>query len=284
MKNKRQIKRRLNSAGNIHQLTKTMEMVAASKMKRAQQLALSSRKYSEMIYEMATNLAFFGEKESKLLKKSKKIEKRLAILISTNKGLCGGLNINLFRYFGEFLQKEEGETQFINLGKKGQVFLRKYGKNLLADFSEEVPWINCSAAIIDLIVEKFLKGKADEVLVVFNSFLSALRYKPVKKRILPIEKLEKTDKEDRFINYIIEPSREKVLERLLPHYLEVVLKSAIYEAEAAEHSARMTAMKNASDNALSLMDNLRLEYNKIRQQSITLELADIITAKAAVKK
>jgi len=285
MKNKRLIKRRLNSVANIHQLTKTMEMVAAFKMKKAQAKALQGKSYSKMIYEMASDLSEAEkEKKHKFLKKYEKIEKRLVILISTNKGLCGGLNINLFRFLGEWMDDEkEIEFEFINLGKKGQSYLKKYGGEYLADFSDEAPWLKSAPAIINMAADKFISGKINEVWLVYNSFISALKYKPTKIRILPIEKLKREEEGDRFADYLIEPTVKAVLSALLPHYLEVQLKSAIYEAEASEYSARMMAMKNASENAENLIDDLKHEFNKVRQQAITSELADIITATMAVK-
>jgi len=284
MKNKRALKRRLNSAGNIHQITKTMEMVAASKMKKAQAFAIQGKSYAKMIYEMASDLSEIDEKGAhKFLKSYEKVEKRLVILISTNKGLCGGLNINLFRYLANWMDEDEVVAEFINLGRKGSSFLRKSGKDFLADFSAEDPWIKSSAAVVNMAVEKFLKGEVNEVWLVYNSFISALKYVPTRVRILPIAQLEGEDDVNRFSGYLIEPSVDRVLEALLPHYLEIQLKSAIYEAEASEHSARMMAMKNASDNALTLIDSIKHEYNKVRQQEITTELADIVIATMAIK-
>jgi len=284
MKNKRLLKRRLSSAKNIHKITKTMEMVAASKMRKAQELAVSGKNYAEMIYEMASDLADIDrEGAHKFLKKYEKVDKALVIVVSTNKGLCGGLNVNLFRFLTGWMSELKVDFEFINIGKKSQGFLRKYNDNFLADFSDEERWINTTGAIMDLATKKFLENEVQQVWICYSQFVSALKYEPGVIKLLPIEKLEGRDDENKFENYIIEPSIKEVLANLLPHYLEMQLKRAIYEAEASEHSARMMAMKSASDNAMGLMDGIRHEYNKARQQSITEELADITTALMAIK-
>lgn len=283
MSNIKLIKRRIKSAQNISQITKAMEMVAASKMKKAQETALSGKPYAEKIFQAVRDFAERVDRQSHiLLSKGNPNGKRLIILISTNKGLCGGLNTNLFRFLNQWIS-ETGDD-FISVGKKGQNFIVRSGKNLTADFSENLPFRNSVPAIIKLVLDGFVNLKYREVYLVYNEFLSALKHIPSKKKILPIvlEDIEQGEKKT-FSQFLIEPSITDIVENLLPHYLINQLRSAIFEAEASEHSARMIAMKNATDSALDLMDELTLIFNKARQEKITYEIADMVTARLAVE-
>jgi F-type H+-transporting ATPase subunit gamma len=284
MANIRLIKRRIKSATNIAQITRAMEMVAASKMKKAQDNAVSGKPYAEEIFRAAKELATHIEKKSHpLLTEGNPEGKNLVIVISTNKGLCGGLNTNLFREIGNYWEKKG--VDFITVGKKGENFVVRTGRNLVADFSVQTPFTENVPALTKLLVDGFIAGTYKEVYLVFNTFLSALKQNPTKKKILPIAGLgEKLDKEEvKFAEFIIEPDIESVLNNLLPHYLENQIRAAILEAEASEHSARMIAMKNATDAALDFVDSLTLLFNKARQEKITYELADIVTARLAVE-
>jgi F-type H+-transporting ATPase subunit gamma len=286
MANERLIKGRIKSAKNIAQITKAMQMVAASKMKRAQALALSGRPYAEKIAEVVATLVKKIDKGKHPLLKKNVTGKRLIVLISTNKGLCGGLNTNLFRSLSRsFTHTELDESGFVTLGKKGELFLVRMKLSLLADFSgssvtESIP------ALTTFIVDGFLKGEYKEVYIVYNNFISALKQEPVLKKILPIAEFkteELTPEKGEELDFLIEPSIDALLDQLLFHYLENQIRDALLEAEASEQSARMIAMKNATDNANDLVGLLTLEYNKARQEKITYEIADIVTARLAVE-
>lgn len=285
MANIRLIKRRIRSARNISQITRAMEMVAASRMKKAQEKAVSGKPYAQKIYQITGKLAkrTKADKEiSPLLKQEGKEQKNLVILISTNKGLCGGLNTNLFRSIRNWFPKEVA-TDYITLGKKGEVFIVRSGRNLVADFSE-TSFLENIGAVTNLAVSGFVQNKYNQVYLVFNNFFSILKQIPTKQVILPIgsletEELKTTDGSD----LMIEPDANSFFNSLLPYYLEVQVRAAILEAEASEYSARMMAMKAATDNAKELMSLLSLEYNKIRQQLITYEIADIVTAREAMQ-
>lgn len=285
MANIRLIKRRIRSARNISQITRAMEMVAASRMKKAQEKAVSGKPYAQKIYEITGKLAkrTKADKElSPLLKQERKIEKNLVILISTNKGLCGGLNTNLFRSMKNWFPKEVA-TDYITLGKKGEAFCVRSGRNLVADFSK-TSFLESVGALTNLAVAGFVQNKYHQVYLVFNSFLSILKQIPTRQIILPIGFLETEEsKTSDDSDLIIEPDAFSFLNSLLPYYLEVQVRAAILEAEASEYSARMMAMKAATDNAKELMSLLSLEYNKIRQQLITYEIADIVTAREAIQ-
>jgi len=286
MANIKLIKRRIKSAQNISQITRAMEMVAASKMKKAQLTALNSKPYAREIAQAIKELSQKIDRQKyPLLRLGNPQGSKLIILISSNKGLCGGLNANLFRYLYHWLANEE-KSEFISIGKKGEYFLVKWHKRLIADFSEE-PFIKSVPALAKIIVAGFIGGTYREVWLVYNNFINALKHEPLRKKILPIAYLEEVqveaEKETGFREFLLEPSAPEVLESLLPHYLENQIRAAIFESEASEHSARMIAMKNATDAAFDLITDLTLEYNKIRQEKITYEIADIVTARLAVE-
>lgn len=285
MANIKLIKRRIKSAQNISQITKAMEMVAASKMKKAQETALKGKPYADRINTAVKILAErMEDKRHPLLGRGNPEGSKLYVLISTNKGLCGGLNTSLFRYLMTIVNKDD-KMEYVALGKKGSSFIARWGKILIADFSDNLPFPVNVPSLTNLIIEGFTGGKFKEVILVYNNFISALKQQPVDKKILPIESFEKAEKEEiaSFNEFVLEPDAQTILESLLPHYLENQVRTAIYEAEASEHSARMIAMKNATDAALDLIDDLTLVYNKARQEKITYEIADIVTARLAVE-
>ncbi len=287
----RVIKRRIRSAKNIAQITKAMEMVAASKMKKAQDAALLGKVYADKIYQATKELALRVDRRNHpLLSLGSTTGKKLVIVISTNKGLCGGLNSNLFRELQKVFGKESA-IDFVSVGKKGQSFIVRTGKKLVADFSETVPFYQSVSAVSSLLVSGFLNGTYNEVFLVYSDFINALKQQPKIKQILPLQGIthdqigdgaSQENEELNFSEFLIEPSESEVLDSLIPHYLENQVRSAIFEAEASEHSARMMAMKNATDAALDLMDSLTLAFNKIRQEKITFEIADMVTARMAV--
>jgi len=282
----------MKSVVNISKITRGMQMVAASKMRKAQQEAMAGKVYAQKILKAVGELcAKTDPKLHPLLRQGDKRGKILVILISTNKGLCGGLNTNLFKAVHHwFFQKEENSSSsivFITMGRKGREFVIKTGRQLIADFSRNYPFIQDVPALTSLIVDGFLKGEYRQVFLVFNEFISVFKQRPLKKPLLPLTTLEflltAEEKLPIWGDFLIEPSPVAVLNSLLPHYLEIEMRSAILEAEAGEHSARMMAMKNATDNAVSLSAELSLEYNKARQETITNEIADITRAREVMK-
>lgn len=280
------IRRRIRSAGNIAQITRAMQMVAASKMRRAIEAAQLGKLYADAIYTATRELAARTESTvHPLLGKGNPEGHTLVILISTNKGLCGGLNTTLFRSIMEWFPLRQ--TEYVTIGKKGANFIVRTNKTLTADFSATVPFLECVPAVTQLLVTGFLEGKYSTVSVAYSGFVNALKQVPTKKLILPLSGLEKRTEEEsgetlRFGEFVVEPSIDDVLSHLLPHYLENQLRSSILEAEASEHSARMIAMKNATDAASDFMEALTHELNKARQEKITYEIADMVTARMAV--
>jgi F-type H+-transporting ATPase subunit gamma len=282
MANIRLIRGRIKSAKNIAQITKAMELVAASKMKKAQIAAQSGKLYARKIFDMVMLLSRKVDYTSHpLLTKPDTITgKRLVILISTNKGLCGGLNTNLFRFAN--VTYRDGNQEYVTFGKKGADFTVRVKKPILADFSKQTPFVNLVPAVTDLVTEKYLSKQYDGIDLVYNEFISAVNYKPNRKTILPLTLASGTVTDtDMAGEFLIEPDPAQVFNSLLPHYLENQIRDAILQAEASEQSARMVAMRNATDNALSLSEELTLIYNKARQEKITYEIGDLVTARLA---
>ncbi|MEK7577412.1 MAG: ATP synthase F1 subunit gamma [Patescibacteria group bacterium] len=285
MANIRQIKRRIKTAKNISQITKALELVSAAKMRKAQAAALSGKLYAQKIYEMVMRLASKATLTNHpLLSLPKPTGKRLLIILSTNKGLCGGLNTVLFRFI---LTQYKSLTNIdvVTVGVKGSDFVSRLGHTVIADFSQITPREQIVPALIQLVTEKFVSGLYDGVDVVSNEFISIARQVPKKKTILPLT-LQGVDTSSVHMDtkeFLIEPSVTEVFDALLPHYLENQVRDAMLQAEASEHSARMLAMHNATENAKSLSQELTLVYNRARQEKITYEITDMVTARLAVE-
>lgn len=284
MANIRLIKRRIKSAKNIAQITKAMEMVAASRMRKAQGTAMAGRAYAQKIYEMVLNLAprVDALRHPLLAKPNRLTGSRLVIVISTNKGLCGGLNTNLVRFLAREYP-EMGNHRYVVLGKKAVHFLSRVAEGqVTADFSESVPFVHAVPALTTMVAGEYTSGLVDGVDLVYNEFITVLKQNPRKKTILPLTIEGVAPQNVETPPMLIEPDPESVFAALLPHYLENQVRDAILQAEASEQSARMIAMHSATDNATGLADDLTLVYNKVRQEKITYEITDMVTARLAV--
>jgi F-type H+-transporting ATPase subunit gamma len=284
--NTRDIRRRIKSVKNTAQITKAMQMVAASKMRKAQQLAIDGRPYAQLLNRIsaAVNEAH-GEIQHPLLQ-HREGKKELVIIISTDKGLCGALNTNLLREAAKF---DPENTQFIAAGRKGAQWCARARRNMIAEFHlKDTPAFVETKVISKMAIEKFLDGSVDKVSVLVTRFVNTLTQEPAVFQLLPVAALPANAKvmeearEKGGIDPTFEPSPAAVLDALLPYYAHFAIYRAVVEARAAEHSARMVAMKNATDNAKGLIKDLTLEYNKIRQASITTELLEITTAQMAL--
>jgi F-type H+-transporting ATPase subunit gamma len=286
--NTRDIRRRIKSIRNTSQITKAMQMVAAAKMRKAQQAALAGRPYSELMNKVLVSLRGRTEEKTHPLLESRTVNKELVLVISTDKGLCGALNTNLFREVAQF---DTNKTGFIAVGRKALQFLARTRRDLLADFQmKDSPGFLDTRIISKFCIERFLSGDVDKVSVVFTNFINTLTQKPVVRTLLPISpfELEHLGSEAEQLppelttEYLFEPDASEVLNGILPHYVHFQIYQMVLDASASEHSARMVAMKNATDNAKQLIKELTLEYNKIRQASITTELLEITTAQMAL--
>jgi F-type H+-transporting ATPase subunit gamma len=284
----RDIRRRIKSIKNTAQITKAMQMVAASKMRKAQQAALNGRPYALLLNRVLVSLRNrLDEKVHPLLEK-REVKTELVVLLSTDKGLCGALNTNLFREVTNFDPKT---TKFISVGRKGTVFLARTKRNMIADFPlKDHPTFLETKTISKFFIEKFLSGEVDKVTVLFPRFVNTLTQKPTALTLLPITSLEEAGLPggseppipEAAGDIIFEPSPEKILEDIVPYYVHFELFQMLLGTRASEHSARMVAMKSATDNAKEIVKDLTLEYNKARQANITKELLEITTAQLAL--
>ena len=283
----RDIRRRIKSVKNTAQITKAMQMVAASKMRKAQEAALNGRPYAILLNRVLVSLRNrLDERLSPLLEK-REVKNESVILLSTDKGLCGGLNSNLFR---ELINFDTRTTQFISVGRKGTQFLARTKRNMIADFPlKEHPTFLETKAISKFVIEMFLTGEVDKVSVLFPRFVNTLTQKPTALTLLPITSLEEaglTSDEAPIPepegDILFEPGPEKILENIVPYYVHFSLFQMLLGTRASEHSARMIAMKSATDNAKEIVKDLTLEYNKARQANITKELLEISTAQLAL--
>ena len=279
----KELRARIKSIKNTSKVTKAMELVSAAKMRRAQDQAIRGRSYSELINNVLRNISSRIDKNSHPLLVREDDEKEGVLLITTDRGLCGSLNTNLFRKALEIV----GEVSFITIGKKGQLFVSKSAKPLSADFELlEKPNSEMARKISKFLINSFLSGEFNKIHVVYTDFQTTLKQEATLRQLLPIISMEILDtlssESEKAAEYLFEPNPDQVLETILPHYIQMEIYQVLLEAAASEHSARMVAMKNASDNAAELVDDLTLAYNQVRQANITNEILDITTASLAV--
>jgi F-type H+-transporting ATPase subunit gamma len=286
MASTRDIRRRIKSVKNTRQITKAMELVAASKMKKAQQAALAGRPYAELLAEMLAALADRVEQSKHPFLAARPVKTRGILLVTTDKGLCGPLNSNLFKLVVEIKEP----AKYVAIGRKGAQFLARTKRALLADFAanDRVPFAQVKQ-VAEFLVKQYLEGVVDTVELIWPRFKNTLVQLPAQLPLLPLQNLRRAiddlhahagtqpgKRDDREI--LFEPSAAVVLDALLPLYLNREIYEHVLEAKASEHSARMVAMKTAKDNATNLLDDLTLDYNKARQAGITAEILEIAAA------
>ncbi len=276
----REIRRRIRSVKNTGKITKAMEMVSAAKMRRAQRNTLATRPYAERMRDVMADLSARAGRTlaHPLLTQREDVRTVGLVLITPDRGLCGGLVSNINRMASRFIveRRDRGqETQLVTVGRKGRDFALRTRMPLVA----EVTGIGDAPALIDIlpvatnVITGFVEGRFDEVQVIFTAFENTLVQRATMRRLLPMEAIEDTGGSN--LDYTYEPDQQTVLNALLPRFVEVQLYAMILESIASEHSARMMAMRNATDNAKELVRDLTLSMNKARQAAITKELAEI---------
>ena len=283
----RQIVQRIRTAQSISKITRAMEMVSASKMRRAQDRALSARPYELALRSALSMVASQTDESLHPLLKHGKEGKPIAMIVGTDRGLCGSLNQNLFREVIAW-KASNPQGQAIAVGKKAAALCSFFGLELFAKFSDLPDAVTTSdiTPISAMLIERFLKGEFQTVTVFYMDFVNTLTQKPFTLPLLPLSALSNED--DAVVTttahseYLFEPTPKFILDRLLPYYVENTIYQSFLEARASEHSARMVTMKNASQNANELVSDLKLVFNKQRQASITNELLDITTAMASL--
>ena len=291
MASTRDIRRRIKSVKNTAQITKAMQMVAAAKMRKAQQAALVGRPYAALLNVMMAEAASGTVGFSHPLMEARPVKKCCVIVVSSDRGLCGGLNSNIFR---EAAKLDKNTTIFVTAGKKAAAFIARTKRSLAAEFTyKDTPEYAEARAISKAVQAMFLKGEVDSVDILFPRFVNTLLQQPALVPFLPIGKMsavsagigaakEELSSHDTAEVYEFEPDEQTVLGELLPHSLNFQMHQILLETKASEQSARMVAMKNATDNAKQIIKDLTLEYNKLRQANITKELLEITTAQMAI--
>ncbi len=281
--NTRQIRRRIKSVKSTAQITKAMEMVAASKMRRAQSMVLASRPYSEKMSELLSNLAAaVGGAEAPHPLLERRESRNIGLLVITaDRGLCGGLNSNTIRAAATFILEQHKPMKIIAVGKKGRDWLIRRGQNVVAEFTQipDKPALIDTTPISHILIDEYTNGGIDEAYIVYSQFVSTLVQRPVVKRILPVEPAEVSGPNT---EYIYEPNVPGVLNHLLPRFVEVQVYQTILEGIASFQSAQMVAMRNATENANELIGDLTLSYNRARQASITTEISEIAAGAEAL--
>lgn len=298
MANLRDIKRRIRSVKSTAKITRAMQLVAASKMRKAQQAAEGGRAYGRLLAEMLGSLSGRVNLEdfAHPLLAQREVKRRGLLLVTTERGLCGAVNANLFRML---VQKTSREDAFVSIGRKGNQFLARTQRNILGTFNvSDNPTFRDIRAPIEMLLQAYQKGEVDSIELVYTQFINNLTQEPTLLPLVPFHDVEETlrhinkritheeaprgEEDPRELRF--EPSAEEILEELLPRYVRFEVFQAILEAKASEHSARMVAMKQATDNANQLIDDLTLQYNKARQAAITQEIIEISTAAMMASK
>jgi F-type H+-transporting ATPase subunit gamma len=277
MASQRDIRRRIGAVKNIKQITRAMQFVAASKLKRAQDATLAARPYSEKLDEVLADLAaVLGAADHPLLSEGQEGAKRLIVLVTTDRGLAGPLNTNTIRYASREILDHPGDLTVVTVGRKGRDAMRRSGVPLEAHFAGfgDRPSFADVLPLARLITDDFLAGSYGRVDIIYSRFVSTLVQRPDMFQLLPIRAAEDTEGIPGN-QFIFEPGPAQVLERLVPRYVATRLFQAVLEAKASEESSRMVAMKNATENAEDLIEDLTLSYNKVRQANITREMIEI---------
>jgi F-type H+-transporting ATPase subunit gamma len=285
----KEIRGKIKSVENTKKITKAMEMVAASKMRRAQERMRSARPYSDKIRNIASNLAEANpEYTHPFLVKQDGSKTVGVIVVTTDKGLCGGLNTNALRVLTTKLREFEGQGKKIEavaIGNKGFGFLNRIGAKVVAHAIQigDTPHLDKLIGPVKVLLDAYQEGRLDAVYIVYTKFINTMKQEPMLEQLLPLSSERMTaDKGGMDWDYIYEPDAQSVIDELLVRYVEALIYQAVAENLASEQSARMVAMKSASDNAGNVIGELRLIYNKTRQAAITKELSEIVAGAAAV--
>jgi F-type H+-transporting ATPase subunit gamma len=286
MSSAKEIKSKIASIKNTQKITSAMEMVAASKMRKAQERMSSSRPYAQNMRKVISHIAL-GSLEYKHAYMEEREAKRVGyIVVSSDRGLCGGLNINLFKQVIKSAKTwtEKGiDVDFGVIGSKATTFFNSYGGNVVAqaDGLGDAPSVTDLLGSVRVMLDAYNNGEIDRLYVVYNKFVNTMTQEPTTDQLLPLPKAEDEELKHKW-DYIYEPDPKEILEQLLTRYVESQVYQAVVENVASEMAARMVAMKAATDNAGNLIDDLQLVYNKARQAAITQELGEIVAGAAAV--
>jgi len=288
----KEIRGKIKSVENTKKITKAMEMVAASKMRKAQDRMRAARPYSDKVRNIAANLGKANPEYTHAFMKSNDVKAAGVIVVSTDKGLCGGLNTNVLRAVTQKLRELQGDgvaVQTVAIGNKGLGFLNRIGAQVVSHVTQlgDTPHLERLIGPVKVLLDQYAEGKLNAVYLSYTKFINTMRQEPVVEQLLPLSaaKIEAESKAaggEHGWDYIYEPDAKTVIDELLLRYVEALVYQAVAENMASEQSARMVAMKAATDNAGNLINELKLVYNKTRQAAITKELSEIVSGAAAV--
>jgi F-type H+-transporting ATPase subunit gamma len=283
----KEIRGKIKSVENTKKITKAMEMVAASKMRKAQDRMRHARPYSDKVRNVAAHLAQANPEYTHPFLVKQDAAKRVGIIVvTTDKGLCGGMNTNVLRLVTNKVRELEGQgikAEAVAIGNKGLGFLNRIGAKVVAQAVQlgDTPHLDKLIGPVKVLLDAYQEGKLDAVYLFYTKFINTMKQEPMMDQLLPLPKLE-ADKGSHSWDYIYEPDAQTVIDELLVRYVEALIYQAVAENMASEQSARMVAMKAASDNAGNVISELKLVYNKTRQAAITKELSEIVAGAAAV--
>ncbi|GAB3007107.1 ATP synthase F1 subunit gamma [Cyclobacterium sediminis] len=287
MANLKEVKERINSVSSTQQITKAMKMVAAAKLRRAQEKIVQMRPYSQKLTSILNNISSGAEGVSDIVyAQERSVSNLLIVPITSDKGLCGAFNSNIIKATNVVIQEHQGENiTVMPVGKKALDFFKKQDYPLVSDHAglfENITFEPVKEAA-EYVMEGFVNGDFDQVILVYNQFKNVATQLVVKEQFLPIAKMEEEEKDISQQDYIFEPSKDYIIEELVPNSLKIQFYKAILDSNASEHGARMTAMSKATDNAADLLKDLKLVYNRTRQAAITNEILEIVAGANALE-
>ncbi len=294
MASAREMRMRIRSVKNISQVTRALEAVSASKVRKAMAAVSATRAYASKAWQVLTHIARQPGRENlhPLLTHRSQVRNVLVLVVSGDRGLAGAYNTNVIRYVTQRFGHSETPVRYIAVGRKGRDMLMRRRRQVIAEFSNlpAAPSFADVSAIGRMAVDEFLKGEADEVYLIYTDFVNMARQEAVVKKLLPLEVGDEAGRVQDFAHqhltaaYIYEPTEREILDEIIPRFTALQVYQAILESLASEHAARMVAMRNATDNAIELVGDLQLQYNKARQQTITNDLLDIAGGAEALAK
>jgi len=287
MANEKEIRTKIKSVQNTQKITSAMEMVAASKMRKAKDRMEAARPYADKMRNVISHMAYAHSEYHHPFLKEREARRVGYIVISSDRGLCGGLNINLFKEAIASLKEwqDKGvEADICAIGKKGIGFFARMGSSVISEQSQlgDTPGANDLIGTVKVMLDAYTDGQIDRLYLVYNNFVNSMTQKPIVEGLLPLQAPEYNDDLDKHWDYIYEPDSKTVLDQVFMRYIESLVYQGVVENIACEMSARMVAMKSATDNAGELINELQLVYNKARQASITQEISEIVSGAAAV--
>jgi F-type H+-transporting ATPase subunit gamma len=281
----RDIRSRIRSVQNTQKITKAYQVVSATKLRRAQQMVQATRPYAEKMLEVLSTTAELATEYRHPFLERREGRRAAVILVTTDRGLCGALNVNTIRAANRFVNENYPEARYATIGRKGRDLMLRFRRQVVADASDlpDRPGVADILPPVTVALQEYMEGKVDAVVLAYAKWISTLRQEPQVRTLIPVELPSREQGAPPAADYIYEPEPEEVLDALLPRYVETQVYQAVLENKASEHSARMIAMQNATEAAGDMIEALTLNMNKVRQAAITTELMEIVSGAEALR-